>query len=239
MANLAGFDIPVSMPSFNFSSFLSGSWIYVLLVVVIGFILILTIAMIMFFRMYNTKIEIYENVAGAGYQKTLVTRARKVKIDASGGQVLKTLVGGAYITAYGRKIGKNTYMFVKGPDGYLYNSIHGDFDTKLAMLDIEPIDRDIRMFHTGMAKINQANYQKLSFMEKHGNAVLAFIFLAVFILGMWFLLGKIGSATESLADTARINADVAETIKEEIVAYNNIKSGPTQSGIIPAIIGGG
>jgi len=231
-------NIGVSLPKVDITGFLSSSWIYILLVVVIGIILVLTVTLILFFKTYNRKVEVYENVSGAGYQKTLSTRARRIKLSATGDEVLKTLVGGAFLTAYGRKVGRNTYMFVKGSDGYLYNAVHGDFDTKLAMLDIEPIDRDVRMFHVAMARTNQASYQKLKFIEKYGTVMLGFIFLITMIIGMWILIGQIKSAASQLSETAKKNAEVAQTIKEEIVAWNNIRTGTTTTGVIP-VTGGG
>ena len=230
-------DFGVNIPKVNITGFLSSSFIYILIIIIVGMIIIVAVALLLFMKTYNRKIEVYENISGAGYQRTLTTRARRVKLSLTGEEILKTLSGGTYLTAYGRKIGKNTYMFVKGTDGYLYNSVHGDFDTKLAMLDIEPIDRDVRMFHISMARMNQANYQKQKFMEKYGNVMLGFIFLIVMIGGMWVLIGQITKATTSLANTAETNADVAKIIQQEIVAYNNIRTGTTGTGTIPA--GGG
>ncbi len=67
-----------------------------------------------------------------------------------------------YLSAYGRKMGKNTYWYAKAQDGYLYNFLLGDLDAKRAMLDIEPIDRDVRMFHVALDRLSNDTYGKES-----------------------------------------------------------------------------
>jgi len=96
----------------------------------------------------------------------LRTRARIVKLGVGGEEILKTFSGGTYVSAYGRKMGKNTYWYAKGGDGYWYNIILGDLDTKQKILDVEPIDRDVRMFHVALDRLSHQTYGKTSFLEK-------------------------------------------------------------------------
>jgi len=90
-------------------------------------ILITTVALLLFFRTYSRKIIVFENVSGQGYQPILRTRARIVKLGVGGEELLKTLAGGKYVSAYGRKMGKKTYWYAKGSDGYWYNILLGRF----------------------------------------------------------------------------------------------------------------
>lgn len=232
---LSGLGVP-SIPSINLTGFLSSSWIYILIVGLIGFALIVGVGLFLFFKTYNRKIVIFENLSGAGYQPSLKSRARIIRLGTSGEEVLKILYGGKYVSAYGRKMGKNTYWFAKGQDGYLYNFIMGDLDTKLAMLDIEPVDRDVRMFHVSLDRLHHATYDKQNFLQKYAVHLLLFVFLIVLIFGMWFIIGKVGSATAPLAQAnenqvklAQTNLQITERL-DNLVSQLNIREKTNSSG---------
>jgi len=238
MVDFGGF----SLPDIDITGFLSNSWFYVFIIGVFGFIFIAAIAVLLFYRTYNKKIVVFENISGQGYQPVIKTRARVIKLGIGGEEVLKTLAGGHYVSAYGRKMGKNTFWFCKGLDGYWYNIILGDVDTKLAMLDVEPVDRDVRMFHVALDRLSQQTYGKTSFMEKYGVQMLMFLFLIVLILGMWFIVGKVGDSTKALSDTAQTNERVASLLEGILKGSDNIanriNSGEGSSGLTPVDIGG-
>jgi len=231
MANILGAEVPV--PTINITGWFSSSWIYVLIVAVFGIIIIGVIITLLFFKSYNRRIVVFENISGQGYQPVLKTRARIVKLGVGGEEILKTFSGGTYVSAYGRKMGKNVYWYAKGPDGYWYNVILGDLDTKLNILDIEPIDRDVRMFHVALDRLSNLTYGKKSFMEKYGIHMMLFVFLIVLMLGMWFIVGKVGDSTSALAATAETNERVAGLLEGILQGASNIKSG-IGSGLIPA-----
>jgi len=232
MADIFG----VATPSINITGFLSSTWIYVAIIAVIGVVLIIGVVMLMFFKTYNRKIVFFENISGLGYQPTMRKRARRLRVGTSGEELL-AIVGGDTLSAYGRKMGKNTYWFAKGIDGYWYNFLLGDLDTKMAMLDIQPVDKNVRMFHVAKDRMNRDNYLKRSFMEKYGATMIMFLFLIVLILGMWFIIGKIGKATEALAATQKANEETIRTTRDILQANENIKQGGfggIVSGIVPA-----
>ena len=110
------------IPKIDITGFLSSSWIYVFIIVIIGLILIVGVALFIFFLTYKKKIIVFENIAGQGYQPVFRSRARIVKLGVGGEEILKTLFGGYYVSAYGRKMGKNIYWYAKGQDGYWYNT---------------------------------------------------------------------------------------------------------------------
>ncbi len=230
MVSIVGFEVPT--PDVNITGFISSTWIYVFIVLVFGFIAITTLILVLFFLTYNRKVVFFENISGQGFQPTLKRRARIIKLGLGGEELLKIL-GGDYMTAYGRKMGKNTFWFAKGQDGYWYNFLMGDLDAKMGILDIEPVDKDVRMFHVAKDRLNKETYGKKGFLEKFGIHMLMFAFLIVLILGMWFIIGKIGEATESLSRTAETNVRVAEQTSNTLSALANIQS-PITSGVIPA-----
>ncbi len=200
MGVLEDFGVPTgSIPKIDITGFASSTWIYVAVIVFVGFLLIVGVGIFLFFMTYKKKIILFENISGQGYQPVLKTRARIVKLGVGGEELLKTLAGGHYVSAYGRKMGRNTFWYAKGQDGYWYNIVVGDLDSKQAMLDIDPIDRDVRMFHVALDRLSHQTYGKQTFMEKYGIHMLLFIFLIVLLFGMWFIVGKIGEAVAPLA----------------------------------------
>ena len=199
-----------NIPKIDLTGFISSTWIYVFIIVFFGILLIAGIILFFFFTTYKKKIILFENIAGQGYQPIFRSRARVIKLGIGGEEILKTLFGGYYVSAYGRKMGRNTYWYAKGQDGYWINVLLGDLDTKKAMLDIEPVDRDIRMFHIALDRISQSTYGKQSFLEKYGVHMMLFLFLIVLIFGMWFIVGKIGDAVAPLSTASDTSLKVQE-----------------------------
>jgi len=228
------------IPSIDITGFLSGSWFYIAIIVFFGLIFIGGLTVFLFIITYKKKVVVFENISGQGYQPVLKTRARIVKLGIGGEELIKTLFGGHYLSSYGRKMGKNTYWYARGQDGYLYNIILGDLDSKRAMLDIDPIDRDVRMFHVALDRLSHQTYGKQNFLEKYGIHMMLFVFLIVLILGMWFIVGKIGDAVEPLSTssetalkTQQMNAEITERL-ERIASKLGIVQSTADSGLIPA-----
>ena len=232
MADIFGMNF--AAPSIDISGFLSSSWIYVFVVTIIGIILVATISIMLFLMTYNKKVILFENISGVGYQPVLRTRARIVKLGVGGGEVLKTLSGGHYVSAYGRKMGKNTYWYAKGQDGYWYNCMLGDLDTKLSMLDIEPIDRDVRMFHVGVSKLAKNDYGKHGFLEKYGIHIMLFVFLIVMLIGFWIIAGKINEGLVASSAAANVNLQTVEAADRALTKVDVVNRG---SGLTPANAG--
>jgi len=227
-----------SIPSIDITGWASSSWIYIGVIVFFGILFVAGLAMFLFFLTYKKKIVLFENISGQGYQPVLKTRARVLKLGVGGEEILKTLFGGHFVSAYGRKMGKNTYWYAKGQDGYWYNIVVGDLDSKQAMLDIDPIDRDVRMFH-----VAHQTYGKTSFMEKYGVHMMLFLFLIALVIGMWFFAGKIGEAVAPLAQSAENSVKIQEANDKTLDKLDNLIRAlghiPEQlndegSGIVPA-----
>lgn len=230
MVDLLGFEVPVG--DIDFAGFFANTWWYLLIIVLITFILVVAIVIIFFFLTYNKRIEFYENVSGMGFRRISTKRARTLKLGLGGEEVLKVL-GGLYLSAYGRKIGNKTYMFVKGQDGYWYNCVHGDLDAKMNTLDIEPIDRDVRMYHLALERLAHQTYGKSSFLEKYGIHLMLFFFLIVMLIGFWLIAGKINEGLVVSADTSRTNQAVVGDLRGLLLAQENINN-EGGTGIVPA-----
>lgn len=246
MANLLGTD--VNIPTIDISGFISSSWIYVLLIAVVGIILIFGIAILLFFMTYNRKIILFENISGRGYQPSLRTRARVIKVGSSGVEVLKTLKGGEIITAYGRRMGTNSYWFGKGQDGYWYNFVLGDLDVKLAIMDIEPVNPNVRMFHAARNKLTDNQYgEKKNWIEKYAPSMILLFTVIVLMVGLYIVSGKIneGLKASNNPEIAALNQQTAEILSQMSARLDTIQrntpSGQGGSGLVPAIniTGGG
>lgn len=133
-------------------------------------------------------------------------------------------------------MGKNTYWYAKGSDGYWYNILLGDLDAKFGILDIEPVDRDVRMFHLGIDKIADRDYaQKKGFMEKYGVQMMVFVFLIIFLVGLFAIAGKINEGLRSMSnpETAKINQETVQILNTILSKMDSIKRGG-ESGLVPA-----
>ena len=209
--NLGGFDLGINLPTFSTAGI--GLWITIGCII---FIFALSGCIIIWLvyqsRIYNKKIELYENIAGLGYQKTFLDRARVIKIGVGGEELLFLRKKKVYRTAYGKKMGKNTYWFAIGQDGYWYNIVLGDLDAKMGMLDIEPIDRDMRMMHVAIRKNIESRYRKENFMQKYGVFVLSSIFLLIMIIAVWLLMSKAGDLISASSPIAQSLNDAATTL---------------------------
>lgn len=234
MADILG--VNVDVPHIDISGALSGSWIYILIIGIVGIIIVGVIALLLFLNTYNRRVVFFENLSGQGFQPVMKSRARIIKLGRSGEEVLKTLKGGIFISAYGRKMGKNTFWYARGSDGYWYNILLGDLDAKFGILDIEPVDRDVRMFHLGVDKIAERDYaQKKTFMEKYGVQMMVFVFLIIFLVGLFVISGKISEGLKAMSnpETAKINQETVQLLNTILTKMESIQRGG-ESGLIPA-----
>ena len=234
MVDILGTDIPVDVPSINVTGFMSGSWIWVALVLFLGIILMVGVAFILFLRTWNRRVELFEDIGGNGrYQRLVITRARILKVGDKGEEILKTMKGKLFLTAYGKKMGRKNYWFARGPDGYWYNFVLGDLDTKMGILDIEPVDRDVRMMHVALDRLSQDKYGQKSKMPMILLGTGIFIVLVILLVGMYVVAGRFVEAAQSMASTANANTEVLKSLNGVLRASGNIQSTTGGSGVVP------
>tara|TARA_R100001530_G_scaffold6776_1_gene7722 strand:+ start:115 stop:807 length:693 start_codon:yes stop_codon:yes gene_type:complete len=225
MAEIFGVDLGVDP-----GSFVSGTGIGQTLVMASLIFVVALVASIGIWYYYNSKlysktINDFENIGGQGYQFIGKDKARLIKIGDGGEEILYLKNKKQYRTAYGRKMGKNVYWFAKGQDGYFYNVLLGDLDAKMGMLDIEPVDRDMRYMHVAIRKNIQERYNKTSFMDKYGSWIMGGVMMLIFLGGMFFILDQIGNllgeATSAVAAVERL----VEPIQQALGKVDSICSG--------------
>jgi len=222
MAEILGANIPISLSGFNISSTII--WL-ILLIVGIGVVGGIALFFMHRYKIYNRKIVVFENISGQGYQPVYKDRARLIKLGDQGEEILYLLKKKVYRTAYGKKMGKNIYWFAVGQDGYWYNVVLGDIDAKMGMLDIEPIDRDMRYMHVAIRKNIQDRYKKPDLFEKYGTYIMSGVFLIIMLVGIWFLLDKIAGISSASAGSVDAAKDVLTTSKTILNSLENICGG--------------
>jgi len=226
MANFLGTDLGISMPSWNIFSGVSG-WTLTIIAVMLLTIILGAVAfwLVYSWRVFKYKIEIYENT-GHGYRKVGVDRARLIKVGDGGEEILFLKRMKVYRGAYGKKMGKNIIWFFIGQDGYWYNCVLGDADAKMGMLDIEPIDRDMRLFHVAIRK-NIADRYKTKKIITTAAIVMGGLVITVIIMfiGNWFILDKIGDVMTTSTSNIEATERVAEMTKQIVSSLGNVCSG--------------
>lgn len=231
MASIFGMDLGMDLPSFT-QSFGGNGLIIILTLIFVILAGGIIIYMILQQKTFNKKIILFENISGQGYQPTLKDRARLVKIGDGGEEILYLRKKKVYRTAYGKKMGKNTYWFAVGQDGYWYNITLGDLDAKMGMLDIEPIDRDMRYMHVAIRKNITERYRKVGFMEKYGVMLISGIVILIMLGGMWFLIDQIGELLGSTAGIVEKLTPLTDAMQKALSKVDQLCSGG--SGIAPA-----
>lgn len=182
-------------------------------------------------KAFYIQIRDFENIAGQGFQLVGKNTARLVKVGDGGEELLLLRKGKTYRTAYGKKMGKNEYWFCKGQDGYWYNSVLGDLDAKMGVLDIDPIDKDMRYMHVAIRKNIQDRYKKEDKFSKYAPIVIGFVFLVIMIIATWLLMSKAGD----LINSAKVVVDASKPVAEALTnAVSKLDTFCNPSGIRPA-----
>lgn len=231
MVEILGFDTGLNFA--NGGGGMQLNWVLILIIFLFLIVGVIVLYLVYRMRVYNKKVIVFENISGQGYQPVLRDKARLIKIGDAGEEILYLSKKKVYRTAYGRKMGKNTYWFAIGQDGYWYNIVLGDLDAKMGMLDIEPIDRDMRYMHVAVRKNIQDRYRKVKFMEKYGGVVLSGVFLLIMLIGIWLLLDKIGDIAGSINTALESSKIVIDQAGNMLSSVDNICAGGT--GITPVL----
>ena len=209
-------------------------WIAVILFITVSVVVAWIIRMSMVFKY---RIRFFYKLSGENqYYEGKTYRARKVLLSRAGVPRLWCPGLKEYVSFFGKKMGKNKLYYAEGPDGYLYNIVLGDLDTSNGILDIEPIEKDMRDFYITNWKNILENYNKQSKWPVVLQAV-TFIIIALILVGGGYLLyGKINEGIELTNTNVELGNKLAENQLKISVATNDLiqelKGGG--SGIEPA-----
>jgi len=231
---ILGADIPIHF-STGFSG-IGGKITIILAVFVVAFITMGVFALLYYWRVYKYKVVIFENIAGRGYFPSAKDKARLIRIGKSGEEILWLKNKKLPAPAYGsRKMGTNTYWFAIGQDGYLYNIVLGDLDAKMGMLDIEPIDRDVRGFYVANQRNIEQRYSIMDAFSKYAPLVISGMLVLALLIGGWFMLDKIAEISGTASSTAKSILPAYQELADKLGAITaRLESINTGTGIVPA-----
>jgi hypothetical protein len=95
----------------------------------------------------------------------------------------------------------------------------------MGMLDIEPIDRDMRYMHVAIRKNIQERYRKLSVGERYAPVIISIGLLLVFFIGNWFMITKTGDLINQAAKLIEAAKPIAESMQQVAAHMDTLCSG--------------
>jgi len=177
-------------------------------------------------KIYKETVVIFENISGQGWVMAGKDKARRLRLSKDGTEVLWLKGRKMPLTAYGRKMGTNQYWFAIGQDGGWYNFVLGDLDAKMGVLDIELVDRDIKLLTVAMLKNAESEYgPKKSFMDKWGVWVFSLIGLIIAIAGFSYLISQIGGIAQEIIAGLKVNQEVVEALTKILGQMDSMCNG--------------
>lgn len=224
MAEFLGIPMPdVSFFGAGAEGTLFGNILFFLVVIVAGVMIVGLFGFMLYMRkVFKYKVVVYENVGGRGYQKSFTDRARIVKLGQGGEEILYLMKKKVYRSAYARKMGTNEFWYAIGQDGYWYNIVLGDLDAKMGMLDIEPIDRDMRYMHVAIRKNIADRFKKINFMDKYGTYISMGLFLIIMLVGLGYLVSQMGDISSINKETIKNSNSLVDANKQTAVATESL-----------------
>jgi hypothetical protein len=232
MVTIAGENIPINL---HINGFMANTWIWIFIVAIIGIIIVIGVALLLYYKTYKRRVLVWDP---NGWKVVFKSRARVIRLGPERTELMKTFSGNYYVSAYDKKT-NNAYWYVIGSDGYWYNVSLGDWDAKMGMIDIEPIDRDVRAQHKANADLVRLRYGEKKNLEKWLFGIFLLALMVIFFVGMYVTWGRVADAVSPLADSNKIavqnqqtNAETAE--KLSLIAERLGVISTQQTGTVPA-----
>jgi hypothetical protein len=209
MTDILGLEIPVGLPA------LGGFTTYLIWIVAFILLLIVGAVVIYYFnnrKLYKYSIVVFENTAGLGWRLGPKDKARMIRVAPDGTEYMFLKNRKIPLSSNGaRKMGTNQYWFAKGQDGEYYNVVLGDLDAKLGILDIEPVDRDVKYAIVNSLKQAKEDYGPVKgFMEKYGVMIISVLAIGIILFGMFYIIKEFGSVAEILSEAMKQFSDTVK-----------------------------
>lgn len=195
--------------------------------ILIFFILIIvgvsTYFLIVFLR-FKKRIIILEDVAGSDDLEPIGRdKAMLVQIGKSGMEVLYLRKRKQYIGAYGKRMGRNTYYFAIGPDGFWYNITLGSLNEGMKSVKIKPTNVNMRYQNEGLMQTIKNRYDATTFWQKYGGLIAYVMLIAITGIMMYLLFSKWAELSSGVASTVDAAAQVLEETKKVLGALDTIR----------------
>ena|SRR3990167_6684902 len=180
-------------------------------------------------KRYKYHITLVEDIAGRSPQLAGRDRAMLLKIGSTGEEVLRFKKAKVFRTAYGRKIGTNHYLFVRGSDGFWYNAVWKDFDITLQELGLDPVDENIRVMYSGIRRNTEKRFESQNWLKDNIGMVVGFVVIIFILVFMWLIADKFFSITGAAESATKASAAAVEKVDHLLSTMSTIC--PTGSGL--------
>ncbi len=173
---------------------------------------------------YNKKIVILEDVTGSDDLEVVGRdRAMLVKMGSSGMEILYLKKRKKYLGAYGKRMGKNSYNFAIGPDGYWYNITLGGLVEGLDKVKIKPTNVNMRYQNEGLMQTIKSRYDQTTFMQKYGGLIAYVVLIAITRIMIFLLFDKFIELSGTVQSAVQASAEVTEQTGKLIGALDSLK----------------
>lgn len=212
------------VPDISVSGFSTLVWYFA--VVVMLLILLGVMAFFIIRRLkFNKKVIILEDVSGSDDLEPIGRdRAMTVRVGTGGLEVLYLKKRKVYRGAYGKRMGKNTYYFAIGPDGYWYNITLGSLQKGMKNVSIKPTKVNMRYQNESLQEIIKQRYDQPNFWQKYGQLIVGFTFIAFIVLMAYFMFDSFQDAAGSVTRAAEISKEVAIELGKVVGGLESLKS---------------
>lgn len=173
---------------------------------------------------FRKKITAFE-IIGNNYSPALRDRAKSVKLGKGGFEVLYLKKLKTWKIAFGGRVGRDTYYFFIGKDGYWYNGmlsadIHS-ITKEGGLIPIITTNPSMRAQYTALEKqIDLLHGDKKTFWDKYGNWVLSIAFVLIIGVLAWLIFKEISPLMGQQAALTQKNVELVDRINELIVNIN-------------------
>jgi len=177
---------------------------------------------------FRKKISVFELINGY-YQPVAKDTAKIVKIGRGGFEILYLRKFKTYKIAYGGRIGKETYYFFVGPDGYWYNGILGGHITTDGRIPIVTTSPNMRSNYTALEKqLASLGQEKKSFWDTNKTWMIPLAFILITGVITWLIYRELHGTVGPLTDLAGRMADLVDKVNKLLATScnpNNANSG--------------
>lgn len=187
-------------------------------------------------RLFSKKITVLE-IVGINYVPTYADLAKVVKIGTGGFEILYLKKLGCYRIGYGGRVGKDSYYFFVGKDGYWYNGMLSadiySINEHKGMVPIVTTNPAMRSQYTSLEKqIDTLHSEKKGFMEKYGMWVMGAGFILVIGVFFWLIAKEISPLVGQIGGISDKQVELMEQINILLNNANHLNQTVGNSGLI-------
>lgn len=120
--------------------------------------------------------------------------------------------------------GKNTYWYYERVDGEWINFGLDDIDELMRKAGAQFLDKEVRYARLGIGKSIDKRYEKVTFWDKFGTAIMGAVAVFIILLGMAFVFNQWQDVAKENKEAIAIGKEVMAEARGAIVALDNLRS---------------